>query len=186
MLNNDKWTKELSFLANIISKYPFEKKIKWGADVYTYKGQNVISYGGFKNYFALWFFNGVFLKDADNLLVNAQEGKTKSLRQWRFNTIAEIDEVKLNEYILEAIDNEEKGLKIKPEKIVDLPLPELLIIKFKELNLLKEKFYKITPGRQKEYILFINEAKQEKTKLKRLEKIIPMIMQGIGLNDQYK
>lgn len=95
MQNNNQWNEELERLAAIINKAPLEKTIKWGAEVFTYNGKNVLSYGGFKNYFTLWFYNGVFLTDKHNVLVNAQEGKTKSLRQWRFTSIDEIDEKKI-------------------------------------------------------------------------------------------
>lgn len=186
MQDNIQWSKELSIIAGIISKMPLEKSIKWGAEVFTFNNKNVVSYGGFKNYFAIWFYNGVFLKDNYNVLINAQEGKTKSLRQWRFKDINEIDEKKITEYIYEAIEIEKKGLKIKADKFKPLPVPALLI---KELNCnlkLKNSFKKLTPGKQKEYITYIEEAKQETTKLKRIEKIKPMILQGIGLNDKYK
>lgn len=186
MQNNPNWSKELEILASLINKLPLEKTIKWGAEVFTYNGKNVVSYGGFKNYFMLWFFNGVFLEDKYKVLVNAQEGKTKSLRQWRFTSIAQIDEKKITEYIYEAIEIEKKGLKISPEKFVEIPVSELLEIEFKNDKNLKSAFTKLTPGKQKEYIIYINEAKQEATKLKRLEKIKPMILQGIGLNDKYK
>lgn len=186
MQNNPNWSKELELVASIINKLPLEKTIKWGAEVFTYNGKNVVSYGGFKNYFMLWFFNGVFLEDKYKVLVNAQEGKTKSLRQWRFTSIAQIDEKKITEYIYEAIEIEKKGLKISPEKFVEIPVSELLEIEFKNDKNLKSAFTKLTPGKQKEYIIYINEAKQEATKLKRIEKIKPMILQGIGLNDKYK
>lgn len=186
MQNNTNWSKELELLASIINKLPLEKTIKWGAEVFTYNGKNVVSYGGFKNYFMLWFFNGVFLEDKYKVLVNAQEGKTKSLRQWRFTSIAEIDEKKIIEYINEAIEIEKKGLKIAPEKFIEIPIAELLEKEFKNDKTLKTAFEKLTPGKQKEYIVYINEAKQEATKLKRLEKIKPMILDGIGLNDKYK
>lgn len=186
MQNNPNWSKELELVSSIINKLPLEKTIKWGAEVFTYNEKNVVSYGGFKNYFMLWFFNGVFLEDKYKVLVNAQEGKTKSLRQWRFTSIAEIDEKKITEYIYEAIEIEKKGLKISPEKFVEIPVSELLEIEFKNDKNLKSAFAKLTPGKQKEYIIYINEAKQEATKLKRIEKIKPMILQGIGLNDKYK
>lgn len=186
MQNNSQWTEELEMLANIISKQPLEKVIRWGAEVFTYNGKNVVSYGGFKNYFTIWFYNGVFLKDEYKVLVNAQEGKTKSLRQWRFTSKNEIDEKKIAEYIKEAIEIEKKGLKIKPEKFQPLPVPELLMNELKKNKNLKTNFEKLTPGKQKEYIVYINEAKQENTKLNRLEKIKPMILQSVGLNDKYK
>ncbi len=186
MQNNTKWMEEMEILASIINKLPLEKTIKWGAEVFTYNGKNVVSYGGFKNYFMLWFYNGVFLEDKYKVLVNAQEGKTKSLRQWRFTSIAEIDEKKITEYIYEAIEIEKKGLKISPEKFVAISAPELLEAEFKNDKNLKDAFEKLTPGKQKEYIVYINEAKQEATKIKRIEKIKPMILQGVGLNDKYK
>ncbi len=186
MQNDSQWTEELERIASIINKLPLEKTIKWGAEVFTYNGKNVVSYGGFKNYFTVWFYNGVFLEDKYNVLVSAQEGKTKSLRQWRFTSMEEINEKKISEYIYEAIEIEKKGLKIQPEKFMAIPISELLEAEFKNDKFLKTAFEKLTPGKQKEYIVFINEAKQEATKLKRLEKIKPMILQGIGLNDKYK
>lgn len=186
MQDNRKWTKELEMIADIISKQPLEKTIKWGAEVFTYNGKNVVSYGGFKDYFAIWFYNGVFLKDEFKVLVNAQKGKTKSLRQWRFASMDEIDEKKISEYIKEAIEIEKKGLKIKPERFQPIPVPELLMNELKKDKILETKFEKLTPGKQKEYIVYINEAKQEQTKMNRLEKIKPIILQGIGLNDRYK
>lgn len=186
MQHGTQWTMELDKLASIIAKLPLEKSIKWGAEVFTYNGKNVVSYGGFKNYFTLWFYNGVFLKDTYKVLVNAQEGKTKSLRQWRFTSMAEIDEKKIIAYIKEAIEIEKKGWKIKPEKFTPLPIPDLLRDAIESNHSLKANFEKLTPGRQKEYILYLNEAKQVTTKQNRLSKIIPMIMQGLGLNDKYK
>lgn len=184
--NNPQWTEEQEFIVQILNKLPLEKAVKWGADVYTYNGKNVVSYGGFKNYFAIWFYNGVFLSDPKNVLVNAQEGKTKSLRQWRFTSIGEMDENLIKQYVLEAIEVEKKGLKLAPEKTTELPVSEFLNETFATDENLKIAFEQLTPGRQKEYIEYINEAKQEKTKQSRLEKITPMILQKIGLNDKYK
>ena len=186
MQDAEQWKKELKQLAAIIRKAPLEKAIKWGADVFTYNGKNVVSYGGFKNFFSIWFYNGVFLKDKYKVLVTASEGKTKSLRQWRFTSANEIDEKKILEYIHEAIGIEKKGLKIKPEKFKPLPPPQILAALLKTDKELKAAFEKLTPGKQKEYIIYLNEAKQEATQQKRMEKIRPMIMEGVGLNDKYK
>lgn len=169
MQNNNQWTEELEIVVSIINKLPLEKTIKWGAEVFTYNGKNVVSYGGFKNHFTIWFFNGVFLEDKYNVLVNAQEGKTKSARQWRLTSKAEIDEKKISEYIYEAIEIEKKGLKISPEKFVTIPVAEILENEFKNDKNLKSAFEKLTPGKQKEYIVYLNEAKQEATKLKRFD-----------------
>ncbi len=182
----NQWSEALEKLAAILDKFPLEKTVKWGADVYTYNGKNVVSYGGFKNFFTLWFHNGVFLNDKLNVLINAQEGKTKSLRQWRFTSIEQIDEKKIAAYVKEAIEIEKKGLKIAPEKFKAAELPEILNTAFVKSNKLKTSFEKLTPGRQKEYILYLAEAKQAATKEKRMEKIKPLIIAGMGLNDKYQ
>ncbi|MEO6682192.1 MAG: DUF1801 domain-containing protein [Ginsengibacter sp.] len=186
MQDNKQWANELSILASIIKKTPLNESIKWGAKVFTWNGKNVVSYGGFRNYFSLWFYNGVFLEDKYKVLVNASEGKTKSLRQWRFTSVDEIDEKKILAYINEAIEIEKKGLKIKPEKFAPIPEPPVLLDAFKSDEPFKTAFKQLTPGKQKEYILFLNEAKQEATKLKRLQKMTALVLEGKGLNDKYK
>lgn len=143
----------MAIIATIISKLPIEKTTKWGADVFTYNGKNVVSYGGFKNFFGIWFYNGVFLKDKYKVLVAAQS-KTKSLRQWRFTSKNEIDKKKITEYINEAIEIEKKGLKIKAEKFTPMPISELLETELNKDQNLKTNFEKLTPGKQKVYIVY--------------------------------
>ncbi len=120
MQQHSKWIEELIYLASILDELSLEKQVKWGADVYTFEGKNVVSYGGFKQFCSLWFYNGVFLSDPYGVLVSASEGKTKSLRQWRFTSKSEINAEKIKEYVSEAIEIEKKGLKIKAEKHVHL------------------------------------------------------------------
>lgn len=181
-----KWTIELELIANIIRKAPLQVITKWGVDVYTYKGKNVLSYGGFKHFCSIWFYNGVFLKDKLGVLVTATEGKTKSLRQWRFKAIEEIQESQIFPYLLEAIAVAKKGLKIKSAKDEPIDIPAVLQAFLENDVPLSAAFNKLSRGKQKEYANFISEAKQEATKLKRLDKIIPMIISGIGLNNKYK
>jgi uncharacterized protein YdeI (YjbR/CyaY-like superfamily) len=185
-MESHKYTEEIYLLASIIYKAPLEKTIKWGSEVFTFNGKNVLSYGAFKNFVALWFYNGVFLSDKYNVLVSAQEGVTKSLRQWRFTSLDQIEEKKITEYILEAIEVEKKGLKIKPEKLIMPELPKILNEAFDKESDFGNAFNKLSPGKQKEYLLYLNDAKQDVTRQKRLEKIKPMILGGKGLNDKYK
>lgn len=180
------WQNELEILRSIIRKTSLTPEIKWGMEVFTWNGKHIVSYVGFKNFFSLWFYNGVFLNDKYNVLVNAQEGKTKALRQWRFTSASEIDEEKILEYITEAIENEKSGRVWKPEKSVDLELPDLMIAAFEQDQNLKSTFENLTPYKQKEYIEYLDSAKRAETKLTRLEKIRPMILSGLGLNDKYK
>ncbi|MEA4935971.1 MAG: YdeI/OmpD-associated family protein [Paludibacter sp.] len=186
MRNNIQWQEELNLIKSIIRQTELEETIKWGTEVYTYNGKNVVSCGAFKNFLSLWFYNGVFLKDKYNVLVSAQEGKTKALRQWRFTSMDEIDEKKILEYILEAIENEKEGRTWKAEKSTTLGIPEGLLKVFQNNDELKKAFDGLTPYKQKEYTEFIESAKREETRNARLAKIEPMILNGIGLHDKYK
>jgi uncharacterized protein YdeI (YjbR/CyaY-like superfamily) len=179
------WEEELLFLKSIIDKTELVETIKWGGPVYVFNKKNVIGIGGFKEYFTIWFFNGVFIKDKKKKLINAQEDKTKSLRQWRFTSKEEVNEKEVLAYILEAIENEKQGKIIKPAKKETI-VSELLQ---KEMDLdpsLAEAFQKFRPYKQHEFLEYIETAKQEKTKLSRIEKVIPMILGNIGLNDKYR
>ncbi|WP_375581042.1 DUF1801 domain-containing protein [Marivirga tractuosa] len=186
MNNNKKWQNELEFLRAIIIKTELEKTKKWGGEVYTLNNGNVLMIGAFKNYVSIWFFNGVFLKDPYQVLVNSQDGKTKALRHWQFTSVEEMDEDKIMEYIQEAIENEKKGLKWKPEKSDEIEIPEILQEAFTSDKSFKDAFEELTSFKQKEYIEHIDSAKREVTKMSRLEKIKPMILEGVGLNDKYR
>ena len=113
---NQQWSEELEILKTILEKTALVETTKWGGIVYTLNNKNVLGIGGFKNYFTIWFFNGVFLKDELNVLVNANEGVTKGLRQWRLNSKEEINEKHILVYVNEAIENEKLGKSIQPEK----------------------------------------------------------------------
>ncbi len=181
----NQWEEELLFLKSIIDKTELVETIKWGAPIYVYNKRNVIGIGGFKNYFAIWFLNGVFLKDEKKRLINAQEDRTKSMRQWRFTSKEEVNEKEVLEYILEAIENEKQGKIIKPSK-KEAIVSELLQKEIDQNPALAEAFQKFSPYKQYEFLEYIETAKQEKTKLTRIEKVIPMILGNVGLNDKYR
>jgi len=181
----DYWDDEIEIIKSILNKTELIETTKWGGIVYTINNKNVIGVGAFKNYFTLWFYNGVFLKDELNVLVNANEGVTKALRQWRFTSKEEINEKHILAYINEAIANEKEGKSIKPTKKARIVCAFLdtELESDKELSIAFEKF---TPSKQNEFLEYIETAKQEKTKLARFEKIKPMILNNIGLNDKYR
>ncbi len=183
---DEHWKKELTKLRTILKKTTLEETIKWGAPVYVAHGKNVLAIAGFKNHCCIWFFQGVFLKDPNKKLINAQKGKTKALRQWRFESFDEIDESIVLAYAIEAIANAKAGKEIKPEKSKKIELPVELKEAFKKNAALKQNFDALTPYKQKEYKEHIGSAKQEKTRRNRLEKCIPIILEGKGLNDKYK
>ncbi len=179
------WSKELTTLRNIMHQLPVEETVKWGSPFYTNGGKNIVGMSAFKNYFGLWFIQGATLKDEKKVLINAQEGKTSAMRQWRFNSIDEIDEKLIKEYVLEAIENKDQGKVIKPKK-KPLSIPELLQKALDDDSQLKENFEAFTLSKKREYADHISEAKREATKQSRLEKIIPMILNNVGLYDKYK
>jgi uncharacterized protein YdeI (YjbR/CyaY-like superfamily) len=158
-----------------------------GAPVYTIDGKNVLGIMAFKNHFGLWFFNGVFLSDPKKILENAQEGKTKAMRHWKFKSNT-FDKVTVLAYMNEAIDNQKKGLRIMPEKIktINAEIPDLLRTELEKNPNVMEAFNAFSPYKQRDFCEYIANAKQDKTKLARLTKIIPMINQGVGLNDKYR
>ncbi|MBP0904570.1 YdeI family protein [Mariniflexile gromovii] len=177
----------LTLLRDIINTTELEESIKWNAPVYAYESKNVIGLGAFKHHFGIWFFNGVFLKDEKNLLESAQE-KTKGLRQMRFKSLHDIDKNSVLAYVKEAIENQKLGKEIKSSKTTkkDIVIPEELQKHLKGHTALFDAFKLLTPSKQREYCEYISEAKRDDTKLSRLEKITPMIVQGVGLNDKYK
>lgn len=179
------WADELGILSGILAKTPLVETVKWGAPVYTYNNRNVVGIGGFKDYFTIWFYNGVFLKDEQKRLVNANEGVTKSLRQWRFSSREEIDEKLILQYIREAMEVEDKGLAIKPSK-KEFAVPGVLQAAFGADAAFRQAFEAFTPGKKNEFLEYVGSAKQEKTQIARVEKIKPMVLSGTGLNDRYR
>lgn len=174
-------------LRNILETTPLQGTIKWGVLTYAFQNKNLIGIGAFKNHVSLWFFQGALLKDSFQLLTNAQEDKTKAMRQIHYKHIDEIDTNILSEYILETIDNLKNGLVIKPQKNTkELVIPIELSNAFKKDTKLEKCFFDLTLGKQREYAEFVNSAKKNTTKLNRTEKITPLILEKKGLYDKYK
>lgn len=181
------WKESLEVLRETMLSLPVVETIKWGAPTYTFEGKNIVGMAAFKNYCGLWFFQGALLKDEQKVLMNAQEGKTKAMLQWRFSSIEEINSELIKEYVLEAIENQKQGKEIKPQRNKKpLIIPELLQKELDSNSALKVSFESFTVSKKREYADYISEAKREATKQSRLEKIIPMILEGKGLHDKYK
>lgn len=181
------FSEALSLLRDVINTTELIETVKWSAPVYTINNKNVLCLGAFKNHFGIWFFNGVFLKDIHNLLVNAQENKTKALRQMRFEHKNDIDKHIVLAYVKEAIENQKLGKEIKPQRTKkEILIPKELSRLLSSNPSLRKSFNTITSYKQREYCEYISSAKRETTKQTRLEKITPMIIKGIGLNDKYK
>ena len=184
--NMHPWVEELLLLREIILSTGLKEEIKWGGPIYTLNGKNVLAIGGFKNFFTIWFHNGVFLSDPEKRLINATEGKTRGLRQWRFTSIKDIKPALVKKYIKEATQNEKAGMRIKPER---KPLPEIpaeMTAAFEKDKSLQRAFEALTPGKKRDYLDHFHSAKTPETRVRRMEKAIPNIKAGMGLNDKYK
>ncbi len=183
---NERWLPALNRLRALAVSSGMQETVKWGAPVYTHLGKNVVGLGAFNLYVGLWFFQGVFLKDSAKVLVNAQEGKTKAMRQWRFQSEAEIDDDLVRAYIKEAMQNQAAGKTVKPQKGKPLVIPQELQAALDMDAQLREKFRSLSLTRQREFAEHIELAKRVETKSKRMEKIKALILAGTGLNDKYK
>lgn len=184
--NAAQWEPELRRLRETLLSTGLQETLKWGGPCYTYKGKNVVGVGGFKSYFGLWFHQGALLRDDAGVLINAQEGKTKALRQWRMQSGRDIKPAIIRRYIKEAIDLIESGKEIKADRSKPVDVPEQLQKAMRRHKGATAAFRKLRLGQQREYADFVSAAKREDTKERRIEKILPMISAGIGLNDQYR
>ncbi|MEZ4721796.1 MAG: DUF1801 domain-containing protein [Flavobacteriales bacterium] len=183
--SNSEKREELEKLRSILQRTELQEELKWGAPYYTLNNKQVVGMAAFKHYTGLWFTNGVFLKDPNKVLMSASEGITRGLRQWRFNSVYEMDEDLIHAYILEAIENQKAGKEIKPQK-KKLVIPEELSQALLSDRKLKLAFDALTQGKQIEYADYIGTAKLDDTRITRLRKCLPLILNGKGLNDKYR
>lgn len=182
----DQWRDELKELRQVLNACGLTEEVKWGAPCYTRAGKNVVGMAGFKSYFGLWFHQGALLKEDKKVLINAQEGKTRALRQWRMASARDIKPALIRRYVKESIKLIEEGRSVAPARKKKLVLPTELEIALGKSKATQKKFETLTPGRQRDYAEHIASAKREATRESRLRKILPMIRAGIGLNDKYR
>jgi len=182
---HEKWKQQLSAMREILNATELVEEVKWGSPSYTLDKNILISIVGFKNHCAMWFHQGAFLKDAESVLVNAQEGTTKGMRQLRLEEGDKLKKTLLKKYIKETIANHRAGKKIAPSKKI-LKIPSELENEIKQNKKLAAAFAALSPGKQREYAEHIASAKQEKTRVSRLEKATPLILHKVGLYEKYK
>ena len=182
-----KWKGEMELLRVITLSCDLEEALKWGVPCYTFENHNVVLIHGFKNYCALLFVKGVLLKDPKGILIQQTE-HVQAHRQIRFTNVQEIIEQQedIISYIVEAIELEKNGEKIPFKKPEEFILVEEFKIRVEENIDLKVAFESLSPGRQRAYLLHFGGAKQSLTRAARVDKCIPNILKGIGLNDAYK
>lgn len=179
-----RWQKETELLRTIVLGCGLNEELKWGCPCYTLGNANIVLIHVFKEYCALLFFKGALLKDTDKLLIQ-QTKNVQAARQIRFTDKKEITALAhvLKAYIYQAIEIEKAGLKVPMKTTADFPIPETFQKKLKKMPALKAAFNALTPGRQRAYLFYFSQAKQTKTQETRIEKCIPQILEGKGLNN---
>lgn len=179
-----KWQEEIGKLRTIILDCGLTEELKWGCPCYTLNGNNIVLIHVFKAYCALLFFKGALLNDPHGILIQQTE-HVQSTRQVRFASIREVTELEpiLKTYIFEAIEVEKAGLRVELKKTEDFAVCEEFQRQLDAMPVLKTAFEALTPGRQRGYLLHFSQPKQSKTREARIEKWIPQILHGKGLND---
>ena len=179
-----KWREEFEKLRSIVLACGLTEELKWMHPCYTFENKNVVLIHGFKEYCALLFFKGALLKDARGILIR-QTPHVQSARQIRFTNVQEIAKLErtLKEYVFEAVEVEKAGLKVEYKKTSDFKVPEEFQNKLKAMPALKAAFEALTPGRQRAYLFYFSQAKQSKTRASRVERYVPQILKGKGMDD---
>lgn len=178
-----KWQEVIRKLRSIVLDCGLNEELKWGVPCYMFQKSNVVIIHAFKEYAALLFFKGALLKDSKGILIRQTEN-VQAGRQIRFTATREPGKTEkiLKEYIYEAIEVEKAGLKVTVKKKAPV-FPEEFQKKLDQIPSLKKAFNALTPGRQRAYNLYFSAAKQAKTREVRIEKCMPQILAGKGLNE---
>lgn len=179
-----KWQEELKLLRTILLECGLREELKWGVPCYMHQKSNIVLIHTFKEYCAILFFKGALLRDSHGILIQ-QTRNVQAARQIRFTSVKEIVEMEalIKAYVFEAIEVEKAGLKVAFKKTTAFETPEEFQHKLDKNPQLKNAFEALTPGRQRAYLLYFSAAKQSKTREARVEKYIPEILKGRGLND---
>jgi len=180
----NKWQDEVRKLRTIVLDCGLTEELKWGCPCYSFQKSNIVLIHVFKEYCALLFFKGALLNDANNILIQQTEN-VQAARQIRFTNTVEIVEMEavLKTYIYEAIEVEKAGLKIELKKTEEFKMPREFQYKLDKIPALKTAFEALTPGRQRGYLLHFSAPKQSTTREARVEKWMPQILNGKGLDD---
>ncbi|MBC7388002.1 MAG: DUF1801 domain-containing protein [Opitutaceae bacterium] len=181
---DSKWKEEYSELRNLVLDCDLTEELKWGCPCYTLNDSNVVLIHGFKDYCALLFMQGALIKDPKGILIQ-QTKNVQSARQIRFTNLQEILRLKLTikDYVKEAIELEKAGIKVELKNTSEFSMPQEFKVVLDEIPELKKAFESLTHGRQRGYLLYFSAPKQGKTKEARIEKYIPKILEGKGLED---
>jgi uncharacterized protein YdeI (YjbR/CyaY-like superfamily) len=180
MAYRERWAAEIAAMRRVLAGLGMQEERKWGKPTFTVDGRNIVIMQGFKEYFALGFFQGALLKDPKKLLV--QLGRVQAARVMKFTSAKEImaQAATIKSYVREAIAVEKAGLRVEPRKTSDLLVPAELTARFRKDPRFRRAFEALTPGRQRGYLYHFASAKQSATRAARIDKAAPAIFEGKG------
>jgi uncharacterized protein YdeI (YjbR/CyaY-like superfamily) len=179
-----KWQEATEKLRKIVLSCGLTEELKWGCPCYMQGKSNIVLIHVFKEYCALLFFKGALLNDPDGILIQQTEN-VQAARQIRFTDAKQVTKqaAVLKTYIQEAIRIEKAGLKVELKTPAEFTMADEFRAKLDIDRNLEKAFEALTPGRQRAYLLHFSSAKQAKTREARVEKAIPQILDGKGLDD---
>ncbi len=179
-----KWQEVTEKLRKIVLSCGLTEELKWGCPCYMQGKSNIVLIHVFKEYCALLFFKGALLNDPDGILIQQTEN-VQAARQIRFTDAKQVTKqaAVLKTYIQEAIRIEKAGLKVELKTPAEFTMADEFRAKLDNDRNLEKAFEALTPGRQRAYLLHFSSAKQAKTREARVEKAIPQILDGKGLDD---
>ncbi len=180
---SEQWPAEMAELRPILLASGLTEELKWRKPCYSHAGKNVAIVQEMKEFLALMFFKGALLADPDGVLVD-QGPNSRSARRIQFTSIDDVTRLSATvaAYLAEAIANEEAGREVGPPP--ELVLADELKQRIDDDHAFRTAFESLTPGRQREYNLYIGGAKQAATRAGRVDKYADKILEGKGLRDR--
>jgi len=175
-----RWSDGLHHLRRICLDVGLEETLKWAHPCYMHAGRNVAIFGAFRGDFRLSFFGAALLKDPEGILEKAGPN-TRHPSMFRFTRNEEVAEKEtiVRAYLTEAMGYAAAGIKPRKEA-VELELPDELVESLDADPELAEAFYRLTPGRQKSYVIHLASAKKSETRFARIVKARDKILAGKG------
>lgn len=183
MCKVNRWREELILLRSLVLSCGLFEELKWSIPCYTHEGKNVLTISAFKEYACLSFFKGALIEDKNSLFAPHGES-AQAARLIKFTKCSEItnQEPLLRNYISEAVAIEKSGKKVEFKKNPE-PMPDELVQALEFDASFKQAFYRLTPGRQRGYIIYFSQPKQTQTRIGRIEKCKSRIFEGLGWNE---
>ena len=175
-----RWSAGLTDLCRTCLAAGLLETVKWGHPCYMHARRNIAIIGAFRGDFRLILFNAALLKDPDSIL-ERQGPNTQVPDMIRFTDNADVarQQPVILSLLQQAMAHASAGLKL-PRDDSAPDLPDELVTALDADSELSKAFHRLTPGRQKSYVLNLNAAKTPATRMARIARFRPMILAGKG------